>query len=182
MKSLLNSFLVLIFAVTFVACGGESTSDSSETAAVEAEGSSEPGSVSLITSEDASEPLSVEMTLRPLGEEMKYALDSISVPAGAEVRLIFENTATLPTMVHNVVILTTNNDEDVQRVGMAAITAGEANGYLPEDEAIFAATPMAQPGETVEITFTAPSEPGQHRFICTYPGHYALMQGVLVVT
>ena len=169
MKSLFYSVLVLIFAVTFVACGGGATSDS--------ESSSET-----ITTEATSEPVGVTVTIRPVGEEMKYAVDTLSIVAGTEVTLVLENTATLPTMVHNVVILTTNNDEDVNRVGMAAITAGEANGYLPEDAAILAATPMAQPGETVEVTFTAPSEPGIHRFICTYPGHYALMQGVLVVT
>ena len=167
MKSLLYSFLVLIFAVTFVACGGSSSD--SETTTSE-------------TEEASSGSESVELMVRPAGEEMKYAVDTLTVAAGAEVTLVLENTATLPAMVHNVVVLTTNNDEDVNRVGMAAIAAGEANGYLPEDEAIFAATPMAQPGETVRVTFTAPSEPGVHRFICTYPGHYALMQGVLVVT
>lgn len=171
MKSLLYSFLVLIFAVTFVACGG-SSSDSETTTPSETEE----------TTEASSGSESVELTVRPAGEEMKYAVDTLTVAAGAEVTLILENTATLPIMVHNVVILTTNNDEDVNRVGMAAIAAGEENGYLPEDEAILAATPMAQPGETVSVTFTAPSEPGTLRFICTYPGHYALMQGVLVVT
>ena len=109
---------------------------------------------------------------------MAFATDSVSVPAGAEVTLILENTATLPTMVHNVVVLTTNSVDDVNRIGMAAISAPD---YLPEDNAILVATPMAQPGETVRVTFTTPSEPGVHRFICTYPGHYAAMQGVLVV-
>ncbi|MCY3486822.1 MAG: plastocyanin/azurin family copper-binding protein [Bacteroidetes bacterium] len=166
MKSLLYSFLVLIFAVTFVACGGGgSDSETEET-----------------TEASIEVTMSVEETIRPVGEEMKYEVDTLTVAAGTELTLILENTATLPTMVHNVVILTTNNDEDVNRVGMAAIVAGEENGYLPEDDAILAATPMAQPGETVQVTFTVPSEPGMHRFICTYPGHYALMQGVLVVT
>ncbi|MCY3630301.1 MAG: plastocyanin/azurin family copper-binding protein [Bacteroidota bacterium] len=170
MKSLLYSFLVLIFAVTFVACGGGSSD--SETTPSETEEATEASSGSV----------GVEVTIQPVGEEMKYAVDTLTVAAGTELTLIFENTATLPIMVHNVVILTTNNDEDVNRIGMAAITAGEENGYLPEDDAILAATPMAQPGETVQVTFTVPSEPGVHRFICTYPGHYALMQGVLVVT
>ncbi len=171
MKSLLYSFLVLIFAVTFVACGG-SSSDSETTTPSETEE----------TTEASSESASVEVTIRPVGEEMKYAIDTLGAAAGSELTLILENTATLPTMVHNIVILTSNNDEDVNRVGMAAITAGEANGYLPEDDAILAATPMAQPGETVRVTFTVPSVPGTYRFICTYPGHYALMQGFLVVT
>ncbi len=164
MKSLLYPLVVLFLAATFTACGGADTSSSDTT-----------------TSEETEKISGNEIIIRPLGEEMKYAVDTVTVNAGQEVTLVLENTATMPTMVHNVVILTTNSDEDASRVGMAAITAGEAQGYLPEDEAIFAATPMAQPGETVRVTFTAPSEPGEHLFICTYPGHYALMRGILVV-
>ncbi len=169
MKPFVYSVLVFILTVTFLACGGAETSDS--------ETMTDDAMSDMSTTSDA-----VEITIRPLGEEMKYETDSISVAAGTEVTLILENTATLPTMVHNIVVLTTNSDEDVNRVGMAAIMAGEARDYLPEDEAIYAATSMAQPGETVRVSFTAPSEPGVHRFICTYPGHYASMQGVLVIT
>ena len=161
MKTLLTSVLILVIGITFVACGGGNTAE---------------------TTAEAESPTptdGLEITIRPVGNEMKYDTDSITVPAGAEVTLIFENTATLPTMIHNVVVLTTNEDEDANRVGMAALTAPE---FLPEDEAIFVATPMAQPGETVRVSFTAPTTPGVHRYICTYPGHYALMQGVLTVS
>ena len=148
-----------------VACGGDADTPSPETTTIE----------------EVVETSGSKIIIRPVGEEMKYAVDSITVSAGQEVTLVLENTATLPTMIHNIVVLATNSDEDANRVGIAAITAGEENDYLPEDEAILAATPMAQPGETVRVTFTAPSEPGEHLFICTYPGHYALMRGILVV-
>ncbi len=168
MKSFLASFLVLFFVITFVACGGS--------------GSETETTTSSETEELSSESASTELMIRPVGNEMKYEVETLTVAAGTEVTLTLENIATSPVMIHNVVILKTNNDEDVTRIGIAAITAGEENGYLPEDDAIFAATPMAQPGETVQVTFTAPSEPGTHRFICTYPGHFGVMQGVLVVT
>ncbi len=170
MKLILYSGLLFLVTVTFLACGGAETSDT------------EPATSSDAMSELSVDSNSLEITIRPVGEQMLYDTDSISVAAGTDVTLILENTATLPTMIHNVVILTTDSDEDVNRVGIAAITAGEAQGYLPEDDAIFVATPMAQPGETVRVSFTAPSEPGVHRFICTYPGHYALMQGILIIT
>ena len=35
-------------------------------------------------------------------------------------------------------------------------------------------------GETIE--FTAPAEPGDYPYICTFPGHWRLMNGVLHVT
>jgi azurin len=47
---------------------------------------------------------------------------------------------------------------------------------------VLASTKMAGGGETVEVTFTAPKEPGEYLYICTFPGHYlAGMKGVLVV-
>ena len=161
MKRLIYYVVVFFSAVTFVSCGGETNSDS-------------PTSTG-----SSSDSGTLEFIIRPVGDQMKYETESISVSAGTEVTLIMENIATLPTMVHNIVVLKTDSDEDVNRVGMAAISA---ENYLPEDEAIFTATPIAQPGETVRVTFTTPTEPGTYRYICTYPGHYALMQGVMIVT
>ena len=41
--------------------------------------------------------------------------------------------------------------------------------------------PLAKPGESSEVTFTAP-EPGKYPYICTVPGHYMMMKGVLTIT
>jgi azurin len=117
--------------------------------------------------------------IRPVGNEMRYETTEFSVKAGEQVRLVFVNTATSAAMHHNVVILT--DPTAVERVGTAALTAS-ANDYIPEDDAILAHTAMAAPGATVEVTFTAPTEPGDYTFICTYPGHYLLMRGVMRVT
>lgn len=46
---------------------------------------------------------------------------------------------------------------------------------------IIANTPMSAPGETVEVTFTAPSTVGDYPFICTFPGHYMTMKGTMHV-
>jgi len=166
MKPFLNAVLMVAVMVTFLACGGQNTPDTDTLSSEE---------------ESQTSSSSVEITIRPVGNEMKYGAESITVDAATDITLILENIATSPVMSHNVVILKSNNDDDVNRIGFAAIAAGEANGYLPEDDAILTATPMAKPGETVRVSFTTPSEPGVYRFICTYPGHYALMQGELIV-
>lgn len=110
---------------------------------------------------------------------MRFEQTEFTVKPGQQVRLVFVNTATSPAMQHNVVILTDPNAVD--RVGTAAMEAGEANEYVPTDEAILAHTSLAAPGETVEVTFTAPSEPGDYKYICTFPGHYVMMQGTMRV-
>ena len=172
MKLFLHLIPVFILSTVFLACGGGSTSESTEDSAV-------PDPTEATEDFTVHDP--TEVTIRPRGDEMKFETDTVYVPVGTEITLILENTATLPTMVHNAVVLATNNDDDVERVGIAAIQAGADSDYLPVDDAIIAATPMAQPGETVRRTFTTPSAPGVYRFICTYPGHYAAMQGVLIV-
>jgi azurin len=121
-----------------------------------------------------------EVTIQPVGNQMEYEQTEFTVPAGEEITITFENTATSPAMEHNVVVLTNDDDAVVNRVGQAAMNAAD-NEYVPDDEAILAATDMAAPGETVSVTFTAPSEPGEYRYICTFPGHYTIMQGTMTV-
>jgi azurin len=58
------------------------------------------------------------------------------------------------------------------------------NDYIPQDlkNQILAHTALAGGGETVEVTFTVPQEPGSYQYICSFPGHYASgMKGMLTV-
>lgn len=165
--SVFKSLLLFLLVIGLAACGGsDGTQDTTGTAGQT--GATDTGGAT-------------EIVIQPVGNEMRYAETSFSVEAGQEVTIVFENVATSPAMQHNVVILNSNDDAVVNRVGQAGIEAGEANEYVPEDEAIIAHTPLAQPGETVEVTFTAPSEPGEYRYICTFPGHYMVMQGTMTV-
>jgi azurin len=121
-----------------------------------------------------------QITLTPLGEAMRYEQTEFTVRPGQIVELTFNNTATSAAMQHNVVLL--YDEASVGIVGRAA-SASAATDYIPEDEAdrILAFTSMAAPGETVSVTFTAPLIPGDYPYICTFPGHYAMMQGVMHV-
>jgi azurin len=119
-----------------------------------------------------------EVMMRPVGNEMRFEVTTFTVKAGQTVHLSFENTATSQAMQHNVVVL--ENADAVDRVGQAAVLAQD-NGYIPDDAAILAHTPLSMPGETVEVTFTAPATPGEYPYICTFPGHYVLMRGTMVV-
>ncbi len=129
---------------------------------------------------DADDPVAI--TIEPDGNNMSYAETEFTVAPGQTVELTFSNTATSSAMVHNVVILNTLDNEVADRVGMAGMQAGEEHDFIPEDEAILAHTPLAQPGETVEVEFTAPDEPGEYRYLCTFPGHSSMMRGTMVVS
>jgi len=122
-----------------------------------------------------------KIVLEPEGNQMTYATTEFTVEPGAKVRLVFENTADSPAMIHNVVLLATSDDAVVQKVGPAGASAGASADYVPDHDAVLAATEVAKPGETVEVTFTAPDEPGAYTYLCTYPGHWATMQGTMRV-
>lgn len=121
-----------------------------------------------------------EVLIKPVGDQMAYEQTSFTVSAGQTVNLTFENVATSPAMQHNVIILNTNDDAVVNRVGTAGMMAADTD-YVPADDAILAYTAMSGPGETKSVTFTAPTEPGSYTYLCTFPGHYTLMQGTMIV-
>ena len=171
MKTTRLPYLFSLLALILAACGGNTTPESNTTTADEGPAATADGGTS-----------ATEIVIRPVGNELRYEQTAFSVEAGQEIILVFENVATSPAMVHNVVVLTSNEDDDVNRVGVAGMAAGEANSYVPDDEAVLAYTPLAKPGETVRVTFTVPSEPGSYRYICTFPGHYAVMQGTMTVS
>jgi azurin len=155
----------LLLLVALVGCGdSESAPDATETAS-------------------PSTTVDRTVTLHPKGNLLKYEETEFTVAPGETIKLVFENTATSESMLHNVVVL---NDaprkELLWRIGEAGVEAGEANEYVPDDDAILAYTPMADPGETVSVTFTVPEETGDYGYLCTFPGHYVTMYGTMHVT
>ena len=115
---------------------------------------------------------------------MQFDIKEFTVTAGEKVELEFKNTGNLPkiAMGHNLVVL---------KAGISGIQFGQkvmgmgasATNPLPEasKEDVLAATKLLGPGESDTITFTAPTEPGLHQYVCTFPGHFAMMRGNMTV-
>jgi azurin len=53
--------------------------------------------------------------------------------------------------------------------------------YIPDSDNVLYHTGLMQPESSESIYFTAPTEKGDYTFVCTFPGHYTIMQGVLRV-
>jgi azurin len=122
----------------------------------------------------------VEIQIASVANEMKFDKTALTVPAGAEVHLVLKNNATVSTLPHNWVLVKTGTEASVAAAGLKR---GEPAGYVDVvDSDMLAFTPLAKPGETTEVTFSAPSEAGTYPYICTMPGHYMLMKGLLTVT
>jgi len=121
----------------------------------------------------------VELQIASVANTMAFDKTALSVPAGAEVHLVLKNNATMTTLPHNWVLVKTGTEASVAAAGLKL---GEPAGYFDaRDKNALAHAPLAKPGETTEVTFTAP-EAGTYPYICTFPGHYMMMKGVLTVT
>ncbi|HMO57736.1 MAG TPA: plastocyanin/azurin family copper-binding protein [Roseiflexaceae bacterium] len=118
------------------------------------------------------------LTVTTDGENLAFAPTSLTVAAGSQVSLTFNNTST--AQQHNWVLVN-GGDDLANQVDDASLDAGPPN-YLPSGSAdVIAATDMLQPGGSGSITFTAPAA-GTYTFLCTYPAHYAGgMKGTLTV-
>jgi azurin len=116
-------------------------------------------------------------------DTMQFDLKSFEVKAGEKVELTFKNVGKIPkiAMGHNLVVL--KKGISAVAFGQKAMGAGaNANNALPEsvkDDTI-AATKLLGPDETETISFTAP-EAGDYEYVCTFPGHFALMRGTMKV-
>lgn len=116
-------------------------------------------------------------------DSMKFNLTRAEVKAGQQVKVILTNIGSMPkvAMGHNWVLL--KKGVDGKAFSDAAVAAA-ATDYIPASMAasIVAHTKVLGPKQTEEITFTAPTEPGEYTFLCSFPAHYvAGMHGVLVV-
>ena len=56
-----------------------------------------------------------------------------------------------------------------------------ARHYVPKTDDVIAYADITEPGKSKTIYFTAPDTTGRFPFLCTFPGHWKLMNGVLIV-
>ncbi|MFO7845021.1 MAG: plastocyanin/azurin family copper-binding protein [Balneolaceae bacterium] len=117
------------------------------------------------------------LVVKSSGTDLSYDITEIRAKAGSTITIRYDNSSDMP---HNIVFV--NGRSDIQPVGVAGIQARDT-GYVPMDDAnqerIFAYTDLARPGEVVDVTLTVP-DPGTYPYICTYPGHFTMMQGDLI--
>lgn len=114
-------------------------------------------------------------------DQMQYSVNAFTVKAGSQVTVTLRNVGQLPknAMGHNFVLL--NSGSDVKTYAEVAFGAATTD-YIPANPPVpvIAHTKLLGPGESDTITFTAPTA-GQYPYLCSFPGHYGVMQGVMTV-
>jgi len=117
-------------------------------------------------------------------DAMQFDLKKMEVSSGENIKVTFKNIGSIPkiAMGHNWVLL--KKDTDALAFGQKVLASGgSATNALPKSllGEVIAHTDVLGPGESESVTFQAPSEPGDYEYVCTFPGHFAMMRGVLLV-
>ncbi len=133
---------------------------------------------------------SVRRDLRALGvqvvpiaavpEQMLFDVKWFTVQMAKPVQIVLTNPDAMP---HNLVV---GAPGSVQEIGTAASampppTNSAARAYVPNSPLVLHATRLLSAGETERLNFTAPDKPGEYVFVCTFPGHWIRMYGVMLV-
>ena len=134
--------------------------------------------------EEKADPAKADVKVTIAGNDlMKYDKTEIEAKAGQTVAITLKNIGALPkeAMGHNVVVLKPGTD--IIKFAIGGI-ANKAGGYLPTEASlaaqIVANTKILGPKEEETIVFKIDAA-GDYPYLCTFPGHFAVMKGVIKV-
>lgn len=116
-------------------------------------------------------------------DRMKFSVEQINAKPGEKitVKLYVETKLPAAAMSHNFVLLNQGVDARAYSLASARHRDNEFLDPAKMDDVI-AHTKMGTGGQTVEVTFDAPKNPGDYEYVCTFPGHYvSAMKGILTV-
>lgn len=125
----------------------------------------------------------VEIVIKPdTANPLAYDTKEFKVKAGQTVKLTFNNVHPAVPQPHNVVIGTPGSKDKLLGLAMQMATApdGMAKGFIPAAPEILFHTKLLQPNQSETIEFKAPAA-GDYPYLCTFPGHGAIMNGVMKV-
>ncbi len=110
---------------------------------------------------------------------LQYDTVRFRVPPGAHVIVTLSNT---DEMAHNLVFTKPGYREEIVNLALNLGDQGNARGYVPESDKVIAAIPLLTPDQQQTIEFDVPDREGVYPYVCTYPGHGAVMYGAMYVT
>jgi putative membrane-bound dehydrogenase-like protein len=120
------------------------------------------------------------IVLNTLKDVMKYDKELITAKAGSTIQIVLNNP---DFMQHNLLLLKPGTMEKVGAAAdkLASDPEGQRLEYVPAMPEVLASTPLINTGGTYTITIKLPNVPGDYPYVCTFPGHWRIMNGILRV-
>lgn len=122
--------------------------------------------------------------VKTVHEQMRYDTQRMVVEKGKPFEIILENADVMP---HNLLVV---DPEKHMEVGTATMTMApgkldkQGRAYMPDDKKfkVYAATKLLEPEQKEKIEIKGINKEGTYEYVCTFPGHFMIMWGQLVVT
>ncbi len=113
-------------------------------------------------------------------ENLQFSTKLLEVKPGEKIKLTFANPDVVP---HNWALIRPGTLESFGDSINRYLTDPDAflHHYVPPSDAVVCYTDVVDPGNEFGIYFTAPMEPGRYPYLCTFPGHWMVMHGELIV-
>lgn len=172
-------FLVALMGAFIVSCGNTETKKNEASSSMEATHNHDH---SMQEQKPAATEQKVEdgAIVLESTDQMTFSTNEIRVKAGEKVTLTLKHVGKMKVEVmgHNFVLL--KQGTDLAAFAGKAMNAKDTD-YVPAgSDEVIAHTKMIGGGESTTITFDAP-EKGTYDFMCSFPGHYAIMKGKFIV-
>ncbi|KZE79762.1 azurin [Myroides marinus] len=168
MKKLNLALAVLATSTMLFSCGEKKADTTTTPTETPAEAPAAPEEVT-----------GVQITINA-GDDMKFDQSEIKVPVGEKVTLTLKHTGKMDKAVmgHNWVLLKPGTD--MTAFATDASQAADTDYIAAKDaDKVVAHTKTIGGGETTTVEFTI-TEAGTYDFLCTFPAHFAMMQGKLI--
>jgi putative heme-binding domain-containing protein len=114
------------------------------------------------------------------GKNLSFSVRSFKVRAGESIKLTFANPDSVP---HNWALIkpgTLNRVGDLVNKIIAEPDAASRH-YIPRSDDVLVYTDIVIPQDQLTISFRAPKTAGRYPFLCTFPGHWMVMNGEMIV-
>jgi putative heme-binding domain-containing protein len=114
------------------------------------------------------------------GKNLTFATRSFTVKPGEVIQFTLVNPDVVP---HNWVLIKPGTLERIGDLTNKIVADPEAvvRHYVPADPAVVAYTDIVPAQERFTIYFRAPTEKGRYPYLCTFPGHWMVMNGHMIV-
>lgn len=111
---------------------------------------------------------------------LQYETKRFTVKGGERISLTFDNPDTVP---HNLVIGAPGSLAALGDLANRLMSDPKAieTHYVPTSERVLFHTSLLMPADSETIHFDAPKQAGEYPYLCTFPGHWMVMNGVMVV-
>jgi azurin len=118
--------------------------------------------------------------IQTVPEQLIFDLKWFVVQAGKPVQIVLDNP---DAMQHNLVIGEPGGLQEIGTKGamVPLPTDPDVKPYVPDTPLVLQASRLLSGGETERLNFTAPATPGEYVYLCTFPGHWLRMYGVMLV-